>query len=120
MNEDPIKLREALFAAEPYLHFLLTERTVTRNNKPLEDALNKVRGALGMDPINPPSSKVDISKLENDKIELVAYKEHDDGSATCTFDLHGDTPKLLMRIGLSRILHEAAEMYKDVLDAPSE
>ena len=120
MNDDPIKLREALYAAEPFLTYLYKEATMERNNKPLEQALNKVRGALDMDPVKLSQSKVDVSKLENDRIELVSFTENEDVSASATFDLHGDTPKLLMRIGLSKILHEAARMHGEDPDETGE
>lgn len=112
MNDDPIKLREALYAAEPFLTFLHTEATVDRNSKHLEDALNKVRGALGMPPVKrkPPSVEVDDGK---DGIHLVAYTENEDGSCDVSFKLTGEAPKLLMRIGLHKILSDAAKEYAD-------
>ena len=112
MNDDPIKLREALYAAEPFLTFLHKEATVERNNKHLEDALNKVRGALGMSLVKrkPLSVEVDTG---DDQIHLVSYTENEDGSCKASFDLTGDAPKLLIRIGLHKVLTDAAKEYAD-------
>lgn len=119
MNDDPIKLREALYAAEPFLTFLHKEATVERNNKHLEEALNKVRGALGMPPVKrgPISVEIDTSK---DQILLVSYTDNDDGSCNAVFDLSGEAPKLLMRVGLLKILTDAAKEYAGELDEDSE
>lgn len=112
MNDDPIKLREALYAAEPFLTFLWKEATVERNNKLLEQALNKVRGALDMDPVkkNPTPIEVDTG---DDQIKLVSYTENEDGSCNVSFELTGDAPRLLVRIGLLKILTDAAKECPD-------
>lgn len=119
MNDDPIKLREALYAAEPFLTFLWKEATVERNNKRLEDALNKVRGTLDMDPVrkDQPSVEVDTGK---DQIHLVVYTENRDGSCNVSFDLTGEGPKLLMRIGLLKILTDAAKGHERGTDGTGE
>jgi len=115
MNDDPIKLREALYAAEPFLTFLHTEATVDRNSKHLEDALNKVRGALGMPLVKRGPISVEIGD-DKDEIHLVAYTENEDGSCNASFDLTGNAPKLLMRVGLLKLLTDAAKEYAGELD----
>lgn len=115
MIDDPIKLREALYAAEPFLTFLHKEATVERNNRHLEDALNKVRGALGMPPVKRGPISVEVGDDKNE-IHLVAYTENEDGSCNVSFDLTGDAPKLLIRIGLLKILTDAAKEYAGELD----
>lgn len=117
MTEDPIKLREALYAAEPFLTYLLTEQTVERNTKPLEKALSMVRGALDMPP--PPKAKRRVEVEEGPMaghIELVSLIEHENGSCTASFDITDDAVQLLTRIGLMKILNDAAKQYSEEQD----
>lgn len=112
MIDDPIKLREALYAAEPFLTFLHNEATAKRNNRHLDEALNKVRGALGMDPVKRKLPSVEVD-TDDDQIKLVSYTENEDGSCNVSFDLTGEAPKLLMRVGLLKILTDAAKGYAE-------
>ena len=117
MTEDPIKLREALYAAEPFLSYLLTERTAERNTKPLEKALSMVRGALDMPPL--PKAKRRVEVDENPMaghIELVSLVEHENGSCTASFDITDDAVKLLTRIGLMKVLNDAAKQHAEEQD----
>lgn len=106
MNDDVIKLREALHAAEPFLFFLLNERTQDYNNTHLEKALSMVRDALDMPPI--PSKKPAADPLY-DEIELVNFIEHENGMTTATFDIGENASRILIRIGLTQLLRQAAE-----------
>lgn len=123
MNDDPIKLRDALFAAEPFLTYLFKEATADRNSKHLEDALNKVRGALGMPTVTKAkrSLEVDLEANTSDvRIELVRLTENEDGSAIATFDLNQDAVKLLTKVGLLKLLTDAAAAYAEQDDAQSK
>jgi len=111
VNDDAIKLREALFAAEPFLTYMLAEGEAPRNNKLLREALTMVRGALDMDPPKPePKGKYyEAEDLLDDRIVVVGYKEHDDGSATVELDLGIDAAKLLLHIGFSALIKGMTE-----------
>lgn len=108
MIDDPIKLREALYAAEPFLHYLYQEGTAKRNNAPLERALSMVRGVLDMDPIKKPEP---INPLA-DQVELVNFIEHENGSVTANFEISDEAARILTRVGLMKLLLDAAEQMK--------
>ena len=115
--EDPIKLREALYAAEPFLTYLFKESEVDRNNDRLREALIAVRTALGMERPRPPRKKVEVDEGPMaGHIELVELIEHENGSCTATFDLTDDAVKLLTRVGLMSILNKAAKQYAEEQD----
>lgn len=115
--EDPIKLREALYAAEPFLTYLLNEQTVERNTKPVEKALSLVREALDMPPIPKPKRKVEVDEGPMaGHIELVSLIEHENGSCTASFEITDDAVQLLTRIGLMKVLNDAAKTYAEEQD----
>lgn len=118
MNSDPIKLREALYAAEPFLSYLLNEQTVERNTKPLEKALSMVREALDMPPVKKPKRSIDVDEGPMaGSIELTNLIEHENGSCTASFEVTDDAVKLLTRIGLMKVLNEAAKSHKEEQDS---
>lgn len=113
MNDDVIKLREALYAAEPFLTYLMTERDVPRNNSFLLDALNKVRGVLDMDPYKPrPSREYDATKLFDERIVISDYVENEDGSVSLKLDIGEDAAKALIHMGFSALLKDMSEKDK--------
>lgn len=46
-------------------------------------------------------------------IEIVEYKEHEDGSATIEFECDEDTKRFLVGQGLLRVLEKEIAKYKE-------
>lgn len=46
-------------------------------------------------------------------IEIVEYKEHEDGSATIHFECDKETTKFLVGQGLLKILEQAIKQYEE-------
>ena len=110
MMDDVLKLREALYAAEPFLTYLLKEGEAPRNNEPLRKALSMVRGALDM-PL--PERSVEIpDEWAGASIKLVHMEDNEDGSANVSFDLDEKAAKLIMQVGMIRILEVAAGLHE--------
>jgi hypothetical protein len=109
--DDVLKLREALYAAEPFLTYLLKEGEMPRNNEPLRKALSMVREALDMAP--PKKALAMPDDLISGEIKLTNLIENPDGSAQATFELDEKSAKLVVQIGLTHILKEAAKLYEE-------
>jgi hypothetical protein len=114
VNDDVIKLREALFAAEPFLTYMLSEGEAPRNNEPLRKALTMVRGVLDMDaPKQEPKRKsVGIDGLLDGRIIVSCLEEHEDGSATVKLELDKEAAEMLLHIGFSTLVREMSEKLK--------
>lgn len=111
MNDDVIRLREALYEAEPFLTYLLTDRTVERNTKPLERALSMVREVLDMPQFVMP--KALPPQAPEGEIELISLVEQGNGRVSASFDISDSAAKILLQIGLTHLLARAAEEYQD-------
>lgn len=114
MNDDVIKLREALYAAEPFLTFLLNERTMERNTTHLEKALSMVRGALDMPQFDLPKQPVPetpslTTSFYEDRIKITEFIEHADGGVTATMEFDEQTARLILGIGMNQLIRELAE-----------
>ena len=113
MNDDVIKLREALYKAEPFLTYMVAEGEAPRNNTVLIEALNGVREALGMDPHVPAKQKVyEANELLDSRIVVENFTEHEDGSATVKVGLTKDSAELLLHIGFSALIRDMSEKLK--------
>lgn len=114
MNDDAIKLREALYKAEPFLTYMVAEGEAPRNNTILINALNEVRDALGMEPHVPAKEtrKYEADELLDRRIVVEAFEEHEDGSATVKISLTKDSAELLLHIGFSTLLKDMSEKLK--------
>ena len=127
MNDDVIKLREALYKAEPFLTYMVAEGEAPRNNTVLIEALNKVREALDMKPHVPVNKTheldivsgtyygdgdVDLKIGEDNKILVSNYVENEDGSATVRLDLGKDAVETLLHIGFSALIRDMSEKLK--------
>lgn len=67
------------------------------------------------------SLEVDLEANASDvRIELVRLTENEDGSAIATFDLNQDAVKLLTKVGLLKLLTDAAAAYAEQDDAESK
>jgi hypothetical protein len=116
--DDPIKLRQALYEAEPFLTYLFKESQVERNNKRLLEALVSVRAALGMEKPTPTPKRVEVDEGPmGGHIELVSLIEHENGSCTASFEVNGGAAQLLTRVGLMKILNDAAKQYAEEQDS---
>ncbi len=111
MNDDVIKLREALYKAEPFLTYMVAEGEAPRNNTVLIDALNGVREVLGMDPHVPAkhAREYKVDDLLDSRIVVEAFEEHEDGSATVKLGMTKDSAELLLHIGFSALIKGMTE-----------
>lgn len=67
------------------------------------------------------SLEIDLEANTSDvRIELVRLTENEDGSAIATFDLNQDAVKLLTKVGLLKLLTDAAAAYAEQDDAQSK
>ena len=114
MNDDVIKLREALYKAEPFLTYMVAEGEAPRNNTVLIDALNDVREALGMKPHVPAKKEktYEADELLDKRIVVEAFEEHEDGSATVKIGMTKDSTELLLHIGFSTLIKDMSEKLK--------
>lgn len=110
MMDDVLKLREALYAAEPFLTYLLKEGETPRNNEPLRKALSMVREALDMPPPQKPVTLPD--HMTGGSIVLTHMKENEDGSADVSFEVDQTAAKLILQIGMTRLLEVAAGLHE--------
>lgn len=114
MTDDVIKLREAMYKAEPFLTYMVAEGEAPRNNTVLIDALNGVREALGMKPHVPAkqSKQYAVDDLLDRRIVVEELVEHEDGSATMKISMTKDSAELLLHIGFSTLLKDVADKLK--------
>ena len=114
MTDDVIKLREALYKAEPFLTYMVAEGEVQRNNTVLIDALNDVREALGMKPHVPAkqTKQYEVDDLLDRRIVVEELVEHEDGSATMKISMTKDSAEMLLHIGFSTLLKDVADKLK--------